>query len=402
MEVNPSMRLYRQTLALPGVRTLMVLLFFARIPMTAAGMVLTLHVAVGLGRGYGAAGLAGASATIGIALGAPIMGRVVDRYGLRPMILVTTLGEATFWLFGRYLPYSWLLVAAFFGGMLVLPANSIGRQAIAALVPPELRRTAYSMDSISTELSFMVGPALAVLLVTTYSSPTAMMSMMVGVIIAGAALLVMNPAVRTEEEKAADTGKRLTRRSWLTPRMVAVLVIGAGAVFILSGTEVAIVAQLRENGELSYTGVVVAVWAAASAIGGVIYGALTRAPTQVTLMAWLGLLTLPVGLAGGQWWLLMLVLLPASAMCAPTIAATGEQVSRLAPAAARGEAMGIQSSSFTLGAAAGAPLVGFVVDHSSPAVGFAVAGVGGVLVAGLATVLIARQRRTEPVTTAPV
>ncbi|GAB3460029.1 MFS transporter [Actinophytocola sediminis] len=396
------MRLYRQTLALPGVRTLMVLLFFARIPMTAAGMVLTLHVAVGLGRGYGAAGLAGASATIGIALGAPIMGRVVDRYGLRPMILVTTLGEATFWLFGRYLPYSWLLVAAFFGGMLVLPANSIGRQAIAALVPPELRRTAYSMDSISTELSFMVGPALAVLLVTTYSSPTAMMSMMVGVIIAGAALLVMNPAVRTEEEKAADTGKRLTRRSWLTPRMVAVLVIGAGAVFILSGTEVAIVAQLRENGELSYTGVVVAVWAAASAIGGVIYGALTRAPTQVTLMAWLGLLTLPVGLAGGQWWLLMLVLLPASAMCAPTIAATGEQVSRLAPAAARGEAMGIQSSSFTLGAAAGAPLVGFVVDHSSPAVGFAVAGVGGVLVAGLATVLIARQRRTEPVTTAPV
>ena len=47
------MQLYRRVLALPGVRTLMVLTFFARIPGTAAGMVLTLHIAVEMGRGYG-------------------------------------------------------------------------------------------------------------------------------------------------------------------------------------------------------------------------------------------------------------------------------------------------------------------------------------------------------------
>lgn len=391
------MRLYRQTLALPGVRALMVLIFFARIPATAAGMVLTLHVAVGLGRGYGAAGTVGAVATIGIALGAPVLGRVVDRFGLRPMLVVTTIGEATFWLFGRFLPFPLLVVAGFLGGLLVLPANSIGRQAIAALVPPDLRRTAYSMDSISAELSFMVGPAVAVLLVTQYSSTVAMLGMAVGIVVAGTTLMVMNPAVRTEEERAADTGERIPRRSWLTPRMFAVLVIGAGAVFILAGTEVTLVAQLRENGELGYTGLVMIVWSAASAIGGITYGGLRRAPTQVTLMAWLGLLTLPVGLAGGQWWLLGLALIPAAALCAPAIAATGEEVSRLAPAAARGEAMGVQSSAFTLGSAAGAPLVGFVVDNSSPVWGFAIAGTGGVLIAGVASVLIARQRRAEPV-----
>lgn len=396
------MRLYRRTLALPGVRTLMVLVFFARIPLSAAGMVLTLHVAVGLGRGYGAAGMAGAVATVGIALGAPVMGRVVDRYGLRPMILVTTAAEAAFWLSGRHLPYTWLLVAGFVGGVLVLPAMSIGRQAIAALVPPDLRRTAYSIDSISTELSFMVGPAVAVLLATQYSTTTAMLAMAVGVVLVGTALFVVNPPVRSDEERAADTGERIPRRTWLTPRLLAVLVIGAGAVFILAGTEVAIVAQLRENDELSYTGLVLIAWSAISAIGGVVYGALSRAPTQVTLMAWLGLLTVPIGLAGGEWWILALALLPASALCAPTIAATGEEVSRLAPAAARGEATGLQSSAFTLGAAAGAPLVGFVVDNSSPAWGFAVAGVGGVLVAGVAAVLIARQRREEPVTTVSV
>jgi predicted MFS family arabinose efflux permease len=68
-------------------------------------------------------------------------------------------------------------------------------------------------------------------------------------------------------------------------------------------------------------------------------------------------------------------------------------VSRLAPPAARGVAMGLQSSAFTLGAAAGAPLVGFVVDHASPGFGFALAGIGGVLVAGLAWVLSVRQDR---------
>jgi anti-sigma-K factor RskA len=49
-------------------------------------------------------------------------------------------------------------------------------------------------------------------------------------------------------------------------------------------------------------------------------------------------------------------------------------------------------------AAAGAPLVGFVVDHSSPAWGFAVAGLGGVAVAAAAAILITRQRRTAPLT----
>lgn len=388
------MQMYRRTLALPGVRTLLVLVFFARIPAAAAGMVLTLHVAVTMGRGYGAAGTVGAVATVGIALGAPVMGRVVDRYGLRPMLVVTTIGEATFWVLARFMPYPLLLVCGFVGGLLVLPAMSIGRQAIAALAPPDLRRTAYSMDSVSTELSFMVGPAAAVLVATQFSTQTAMLAMAVGLVVVGSALFVVNPAVRSEAEQAV--AEKIPRRVWLTPRLVGVLIVGAGAVFILAGTEVAIVAQMRHNGELAWTGLVVIVWSAASAVGGLVYGALTRSVRQVTLMAWLGLLTIPIGLAGGTWWSLMLVLVPAAFLCAPTIAATGEEVARLAPPAARGEATGLQSSAFTLGSAVGAPLVGFVVDHGSPGWGFAIAGIGGVLVAGLAWLLAARQKELAP------
>lgn len=388
------MQLYRRTLALPGLRTLIVLIFFARIPMSAAGMVLTLHVAVSLGRGYGAAGTVGAAATIGIGLGAPLMGRVVDRVGLRPMLIITTLGETLFWITAQSMSYPVLLVIGFVGGVLTLQGMSIGRQAVAALVPEELRRTAYSIDSISTELSYMVGPAAAVFFATQFSTTAAMTAMAIGVGAIGLALFVVNPAVRSEQELADDDGVRPPRRTWLTPQLIGVLVIGAGAVFVLSGTEVTIVAQLRDQGQIGLTGLVIVAWSVYSAVGGMIYGSLHKSASQVTLMALLGTLTIPIGLAGGPWWVLALVLAPAAALCAPTIAATGEEVARLAPVAVRGVATGLQSTAFTMGAAAGAPLVGFVVDHSSPAWGFAVAGIGGVLVA--ATALILRTRTAAP------
>lgn len=391
------MQLYRRTLALPGVRPLMILIFFARIPMSAAGMVLTLHVAVGLSRGYGAAGTVGALATVGIALGAPIMGRVVDRYGLRPMLIITTLGEVAFWVTARLMPYPLLLVIGFVGGFMQLPAMSIGRQAIAALVPMDLRRTAYSIDSISTELSYMVGPAAAVFFATQFSTTAAMTAMACAITAAGLALFVINPAVRSPEELADADGERPPRRTWLTPRLIGVLAVGAGAVFVLAGTEVSIVAMLRTHGELGWTGLVVVFWSAVSAVGGLIYGALHRTANQVTLMVLLGALTIPIGLAGGHhWWVLTLALAPAAALCAPTIAATGEQVSRLAPVAVRGEATGLQSSAFTMGAALGAPLAGFVMDHSTPGWGFAVAGLGGVLIAATAAVLILRHQEPAP------
>lgn len=388
------MQLYRQVLALPGVRAQLALIFFARLPTTAGGMILTLHVAVTMGRGYGAAGTVGAAITIGIALGAPVMGRVVDRYGLRHMLVITTLGETAFWLTARFMSFPLLLVCSLVGGVLALPAMSIGRQAMAALVPPALRRTGYSMDTVSTELSFMLGPFAAVFVATQFSTETAMLVMAVGLVLVGLLLYVVNPMVRSEEEKA--TAEQVPRRAWLTPRLIGVLVIAWGAVFILSGTEVSVVAYMQWSGDLGWTGLVLAVWAAASAVGGLVYGALRRSIPQVALMACLGALTIPIGLAG-EWWVLMLLLMPASVLCAPTVAATAEEVARLAPPAVRGVATGLQSSAFTLGQAAGAPVAGFVVDHSSAGWGFAVAGFGGLLVAGVAALLSARRKELVPV-----
>ncbi len=385
---------YQRVLRLPGVPTLLVLMFAARIPVAATNMVLTLHVVLTLHRDYGAAGLVGAVGTIGIAIGAPLTGRLVDAFGLRKMVFVTTIGYGAYWLTAWLLPYPALLVMSFVGGVLALPVMSVGRQALSALVPPEHRRTAFSLDSISLEMSFMVGPAVGVLIATKVSTTAAVISVGCLLVLAGIALFVVNPPVRGEHDEHWD-GVRPLRRQWLKSQLLATLAAGCGAGFVLAGTEVAVVAALRGVGQVSWTGVVTIAMCVASATGGAIYGALRRGPGPLVLMSVLGLLAIPVGLAGGQWWVLCLALIPSSLMCAPTLTAITDRVSQLAPAAVRGEAMGLHSAALTLGGALGAPVVGTVLDHSSPVGGFATAGLGGVLIALLA-VPLARRRTARP------
>jgi MFS family permease len=383
---------YRRVLALPGVGTLLALMFAARIPVTATSMVLTLHVVLTMHRGYGAAGLVGAVGTVGIAVGAPLAGRLVDGFGLRRMILITAVGYGAYWMTAWLLPYEALLALTFVGGIVALPVMSVGRQAIAALVPEEHRKAAFSLDSISVEMSFMVGPALGVLVATNVSTVAAMIAVGVTIVVAGAAIYVVNPPIRGAHDEPEPVGVRPRRRQWLRSELLATLAAGSGAVFVLAGTEVAMVAALRGVGEVSWTGVTTICMCVASAIGGVVYGALHRTPGPLVMMAFLGLLVVPVGLVGGQWWAVALALVPSNLLCAPTLAATGDRVSRLVPASVRGEAMGLHSSALTLGAALGSPVIGVVVDHFHPTGGFAAAGLGGVLVAVLVWPLARRRR----------
>ncbi|MGN9764335.1 MFS transporter [Micromonospora sp. SD12] len=388
-----NLKPYREALALPGLRSLLLVSVLARVPLTATGVTLTFYVVLDLGRGYGAAGLVGAAITVGAAVGGPLLGRLVDRRGLRPVLVLTAIAEAVFWSTAPMLPYPVLLPAAFLAGSLALPIFSVIRQSIAALVPPERRRPAYALDSMSVELSFMVGPALAVAAVTAISARTTLYLVGAGIVAAGVAFWVLNPPVRGGGEPAGPQ-PRVPRRSWLTPRLLAVLAVSAAGMLVLGGTDVAVVAVLRESGDVGWTGAVLAVWAVASLAGGFAYGAVTRSFPPLALMAALSLCTIPVGLGGAHWWLLCLALIPAGALCAPTIAATSDAVSRLVPASVRGEAMGLHGSAVTVGMAVGAPLAGAVIDASAPAWGFAVTGAVGALVALVVLPIELRRRRT--------
>ncbi|MFY1574706.1 MFS transporter [Verrucosispora sp. WMMD703] len=393
------MKPYREALALPGLRSLLLVAVLARVPLTATGVTLTFYVVQDLGRGYGAAGLVGAAITVGAAVGGPLLGRLVDRRGLRPVLVLTAVAEAVFWSTAPMLSYYLLLPAAFLAGLLALPIFSVIRQSIAALVPPEKRRPAYALDSMSVELSFMIGPALATVGVTTISARLTLYLVGVGIVAAGVVLWLLNPPVRSAAEASTGPQPRVARRQWLTSRLVAVFAVSAAATLVLGGTDVAVIAVLRENGDAGFTGAVLSVWAVASLLGGFAYGAVRRSFSPVALMGLLSLCTIPVGLGGSHWWLLCLALIPAGALCAPTIAATSDTVSRLAPAGVRGEAMGLHGSAVTVGIAVGAPLAGAVIDASAPLWGFAVPGAIGALVALAVLPIELRHRRTDSAAT---
>lgn len=381
--VSVSLRPYSRVLALPGVRASVVVMLLARLPEAAMGIAMTLHVVIGLGRGYGAAGLVGGLSTAGAAVGAPFVGRLLDRYGLRWVVAVCTVASAVFWMAAPSLRYEWLLLVALPAGVLSVPSRVLAKQVLAALVPPGQRRTAYALDSMSVELTFVFAPAAVTMVATQVSTTAALIGIGVAFALTGAAIWVTNPPLRTASEPAAD---RTPMRTWLTPRLREALLVAAGALFVMAGMEIALLASLRTSGDLEWTGLVIAIICVASILGGLIHGGVRRSLSQLQLITLQAALTIPVALFIQPWWVLALVLVPMALACAPTVAATSETVTDAAPPHVRGEAVGLQGAASQLGIACGSPVIGVVIDHSSVPWGFIAAGGGGLAVAAVAYV----------------
>src|ERR671914_267303 len=280
---------YRAVLALPGVAALTAVSFLARLPASAAAITLTLHVVLTLDHGYAAAGLVGAAATVGMAIGAPLLGRLVDRRGLRTMLMLTLSAQAVFWGVAPLLSYPALLVGAL-------------------------------LDTMA-------------------------------------------------------------------------------AVIVVFGTELSMIAGLELGGQAGWIPVVNAVWCVASLTGGFLYGAARRSRSLPLLVGCLGATALPVAFAG-PWWSYALLLVPTGLLIAPSMAASAETVSTLAPEHARGLVTGLHGSAITIGATVATPLAGLLVDVASPAV--AVLTVGGIGIGAAALVgLLGRPRRRQETAVTP-
>lgn len=384
---------YRAVVALPGVAALTAVSFLARLPASAAAITLTLHVVLTLDHGYAAAGLVGAASTIGMAIGAPLLGRLVDRRGLRTMLALTLTAQSVFWAVAPLLSYPALLTGALLGGLLGVPVYSVTRQSIAVMVPPERRRTAFALDSMSVEISYIVGPAVGTLLALQASTAAGMWTVGAGWLVAGAALIVLDPPTRAAEDGLG--GPPPPVRQWLDLRLLGALLATTAAVVVVFGTELSMIAGLELGGQAAWIPVVNAVWCVASLVGGFVYGAARRAYPLPVLVGCLGAAAAPVALAG-PWWSYALLLVPAGLLIAPSMAASSETVTGLAPGHVRGLVTGLHGSAITLGAAVATPLAGLVVDLASPAAAVLVVSAIGLGAAGIVALLGRTGRRALP------
>lgn len=427
--------LYRELLAVRPVRRLLIVGMIARIPHSAAGVLLTLHIVLSLGQGYAAAGAAAAVMTIGIAVGAPWRGRRVDTVGLRKALIPSVISEALIWSVVPHVSYEWLLPLVFVGGLFTLPIFSVVRQSLGVMVTGEQRRTAFALDAISTEMVFMIGPAAGAIVATSGFSVLGLTVVGITTSAAGLFLMWFNPPTRSEatdedcaaeQQQAAELAvvaaapahvqeaaaglrpagfdERSPSRlrgvvarnfAWFTASVAAVFSVAAGAGMVLSGTDVGIVALLETGGHEAEIGLVFLFWCAASVAGGLIYGAMHRPVSPLVLLLGMAALTIPMGFAQDTLTLGLLSLLP-GLLCAPVLSAASEEVADLVDEARRGEAMGWYGSALTAGVALGAPLAGLFIDGIGPSAGFVSVGLAGVAICLLGLLLQQRRRSQTP------
>lgn len=427
--------LYRELLAVRPIRRLLLVGMIARIPHSAAGVLLTLHIVLTLDQGYAAAGAAAAVMTIGIAVGAPWRGRRVDTVGLRRALIPSVVSEAVIWSAVPHVSYEWLLPLVFVGGLLTLPIFSVVRQSLGILADGSQRRTAFALDAITTEVVFMIGPAAGAIVATSGHTMLGLTVVGVSTSLAGLFLMWFNPptrsAVETEDceadrrhaaeaavlstapahmqEAAAELAPAGARGSgarervalrdkvahnftWFTATVAAVFAVAAGAGMVLSGTDVGIVAALETGGHQGEIGLVFLFWCAASVVGGIVYGAMHRPVSPIVLLLGMAALTIPMGFAHDTWTLALVSILP-GLLCAPVLSAASEKVAELVDEDRRGEAMGWYGSALTGGVALGAPLAGVFIDGMGPSGGFVSVGVAGVALCLVGLLLQQRRRR---------
>ncbi|MDN5796356.1 MAG: MFS transporter [Intrasporangium sp.] len=412
-----DLRPYRHVLRVPDLRRILVLGFLIRVPMWAGEVLLTLHVVAHLDRSYSQAGLLTAAATVALAISGPWRGRLLDRIGLRRTVAPSLVVQAVCWSIAPWVDYAPLLALAALAGLFAVPTFSILRQVILRSVPQAQRRTALSLDSVTAELSFMVGPAVGVWLATAWHTGWALLACQMAAVLVGLVLWAYNPPLREGpgDRAAVQTGQpaggvpiapapdspqpvvlrpaRRAFRGFITAPVAAVYVAAMAATIVLTGTDVGVVAALRDFGRTGSIGWVLTLWGLGSFVGGLLYGAWERSISVYWLLAALAVVTMPLAAATSVPSFAVLITV-SGLLCAPTITATVEHLSRVVPERFRGEMMGWHGSAMTAGAAFGAPVAGVAIDRGGWQWGFLVVSTVGLGVAGLGMLM---SRRTPAV-----
>lgn len=385
---------YAQVWRVPAVRQAVILGALGKAPWFGATMVLTLHVVGRLGETYSAAGLVSAAFTIALAVSSPWRGRMLDHVGLRRTIGPSLVVVPLAFIAAPWLPY-WVLLLVVAGvGLVAVPWFVLTRQVLMAAVPVEQRRTVMALDSIITEVAFMVGPALGIL-AATYGDTRWALPLFACLSIAAAVVLwLRNPALKSEDapEPEVDAHPRRRFPAWWTASVSGVFLMNAAATFILSGQDLAIVAAYRGFDAQWMLAAAMIAWPLGSLVGGIVYGALPEHHIPLWwLVGALAVTTIPNAFAPNPWLLLPLIVL-CGIPCAPAIAAIMEQLSHEVPEGRRGVAMGWSGSFSTIGSAASPPLIGLIMDHQGWAPGFIWTGVLGVLFTAIAAAMVAAGR----------
>ncbi|MFT4186561.1 MAG: MFS transporter [Micrococcaceae bacterium] len=355
------------------VRNLVIVGAIAKVPPASLGVVITLHVVNTLGLNYTKAGIAVMVFTAGEAIAGPWRGRMLDNRGMRYTLLPSIIIEALIWPTLALVDFHFFVPLIFIAGLFCLPIFTIMRQCLSVMVESVKQRTAFALDSVTTDLIWMVAPALGTIIAVNASSRIALVSFGLFSSLAGIILWVINPPTtsgkpRSEKVKVKYPSLR-AKYSWLTWPLLGVLMLSFASGLVLSSTDVSIIAHLQKQDKVDQTWLVFMLWCAASATGGIIYGKVRRKISPALLVALLGFFTMFCAFSTTPL-VLALLTIPAGIVCAPALTVATEVTAANVAEERRGEAMGWQGSALTIGTSLGSPVAGIFIDSIGSWSGF--------------------------------
>lgn len=212
---------------------------------------------------------------------APLRAWFIDRHGARRVlaILILVFGGAIAGLAVASLtaaPGALLITLAGLAGAFAPPLGPTMRVAWGRLTPDgELLRKALSLDAVIEELLYLAGPAAAGLALAVIAPGTALL-VAAGFVLIGGLLFVSTSTVGSMAPQDRSVPRHDRGRSLLLDaRFIAILlpVLVAG---VVSGTiSVAVPVVLAEHGGAAAAGIALGLFAGGSALGGLLYGALS-------------------------------------------------------------------------------------------------------------------------------
>lgn len=381
---------YREVLAIGTVRSVVLLGFFGRMPYFAGGLVVTLHVVGVMGRSYAEAGVATAMLVLATAVAGPWRGRLLDRYGLRRVVLPSLFVQAGYAVVAPHLDFAPFLVAQAIAGLFMVPLQSILRQAVLAAAPDDKRRAALSVDAMTLEVSSGIAPAVAVAAASYWDTTWVLTGVFAGNALTALALIVVNVPLHRTVRLPGTPIVRPTTRSWFGAAVATLLAGGVASTILFSGLDLSAVATLNEADKTIWIGLVVALWSFGSLIGGLLYGGLQRQLNPFLLLVALGASSMLPAMSGESVLLLGLTMIIPGLLGQPALTSAIELLVDRVPESARGEAMGWHSTAMTTGLALGAPISGVAIDHWGGHGGFIMVGLFGI-VAGLILWLLGKR-----------
>jgi MFS family permease len=382
---------YRPILQTPGLKGLMAASTVARLPVgfETLGIVLLVRAATG---SFALAGAAAAAMFAIAALTAAPLGRMVDRFGQRRVLVPTATWNAaalvTLGVAGSLdAPGGALITLAALTGVLP-PISSCQRTILASLYSGSQLQSAYALESIVQEAVFTGGPLIATIAVVVAGPPAALY--------AAAALSLIGSLWFTQTRLSkAWRGVHADRRgggAMRTPGVRLLFVFAILAAISFGGFEVAVTAFAREEGSPNAAGLFLALWAIGSAVGGLLYGARTwrHAPDiqigRVALVCAAGFL--PAAAAPNLWALAPMCVIAGLAI-APLLSLVYTLIGELAPVGMVTEAFAWLNVAFPIGIGAGAALSGVVADGPGARTAMALTCIG----VGLGALVVFRGHR---------